>query len=235
MSTDGRFGRAGLAAFLAVVAAAITVVVVTGDNDPGDRAAPAATTEPQVTTLVTELGDQVAGASTVAAADTTPAGRQPAPPATTTTTVPRPRTTAEATPEDPVPPGEVIEFTGVWDIAVTDVDLDATDYIIGLNNINPTPEPGYQYVLISIAGTYLGERTAEPVFEWTVSDGTNTYAPSVPGCGVIPDSIYDIVEIVPGDSFQGAICVPVLTEGMANGLELTLQLVGDDPKYFSLD
>ena len=133
-----------------------------------------------------------------------------------------------------MPPGEIIEFTGVWDIAIASVELDATDYVVGLNNINPTPEDGYQYVLVNLAGTYLGDRTAQPVFEWTVSDGTNTYVPSVPGCGVIPDSLYDVVEVAPNESFQGSICVPVLSDGVANGLELTLQLVGDDPKYFTL-
>lgn len=134
-----------------------------------------------------------------------------------------------------MPPGEIIEFTGVWDVAITSVELDATDYVLGLNNINPTPEPGYQYVLVGLVGTYLGDRTAEPVFEWTVSDGTNTYSPSVPGCGVIPDSIYDIVAIAPGESFHGSICVPVMSAGVESGLELTLQLVGDEPKYFELN
>ena len=182
--------------------------------------------------------DQAAPGNAATSTSTDPGSvdTSPATVAPTTTTVPRPRTTALATPEDPVPPGEVIEFTGVWDIAVTDIDFDATEYVLGLNQINPEPDPGYQYLLIGLVGTYLGDRVAEPVFEWAVSDGSTTFTPSIPGCGVIPDSIYDVVEVIPGESFQGSICVPVLSTSVAaGGLELFLQLPADDPKYFLLE
>ncbi len=200
-----------------------------GTTETGaNTTAAAVVTSPETTQVTSAAGPSttVAGAPATAPATT-------APPATT---IPFPRTTAEATPEDPVPPREVVEFTGVWDVAVTDIDFDATEYVVGLNQINPQPEPGYQYLLIRLVGTYLGERVAEPVFVWSVSDESNTFEPSIPGCGVIPDSIYDVLEVIPGESFQGSICVPVLSTSVeAGGLELFLQLPNDDPKYFALE
>ncbi len=162
-------------------------------------------------------------------------------PARTTTTLPAPvsergpRTTAAATDEDPVPVGEVLEFTGIWDIVVTEVNLDAAEEVLSFADINPAPETGFQYVMVTVEGTYLGERVAQPVFEWAVSDGANEFTPSIPGCGVIPDSIYDVVEVAPGDSFLARLCVPVAAESVEAGLELFLQPVGDEPKYFELN
>ncbi len=161
---------------------------------------------------------------------------------TTTTTIPPPpiderlpRTTAEATETDPVPVGEVIEADpGVWDIALTNVELDATDTVLGFADINPKPEPGYQDVLVTIEGTYLGNNVAEPVFEWAVVAGDKQYLPSIPGCGVVPDSLYDVLEALPGESFTAHICMPVASADVAAGLELYLNAPGDEPRYFSL-
>jgi hypothetical protein len=147
-----------------------------------------------------------------------------------------PRTEAEATETDPVPVGEVFEAApGLWDIALTDVDLDAADTVLGFAEINPEPADGFQYVLVKIEGTYLGESVAQPVFEWAVLAGDEEYLPSIPGCGVIPDSIYDVIEIAPGASFEAHMCMPVSAEDIAAGIELYLGAPGDDPRYFSLD
>jgi hypothetical protein len=165
----------------------------------------------------------------------------PAVAATTTTTVPEPieerlpRTGAAATETDPVPVGEVVEAaTGLWDIALTDVNLDAAGTVLAFADINPEPDPGYQDVLVTIEGTYLGNQVAQPVFEWAILAGGNEYLPSIPGCGVIPDSIYDVVEVAPGESFVAHMCMPVAAEDLGDGVQLYLVAPGDEPRYFSL-
>jgi len=203
----------------------------------GSQAAnpPAVTTTTVVAISATpKIDSTVAGQQQVAATTTVPE--------TTTTTVPPepiderlPRTEAAATETDPVPVGEVVEATpGLWDIALTGVDLDAAETVRGFVDINPEPAPGFQYVLVTIEGTYLGGQVAQPVFEWAVLAGGEEYLPSIPGCGVIPDSIYDVVEVVPGESFVAQMCMPVAGEDLAGGAELYLNAPGDDPRYFSL-
>jgi hypothetical protein len=165
-----------------------------------------------------------------AASITSPPGSEDAP----TVTLAGPRTTAAATDEDPVPVGEVLEFTGLWDISVSHVDLDAAEEVLAFADINPEPAPGFRYVMVTIEGIYLGERVAQPVFEWAIQSGGETFEPSIPGCGVIPDSIYDVVEVVPGERFRANVCVPVPEASVAAGLQLYLQPPGDEPRYFAL-
>ncbi len=171
-------------------------------------------------------------ATTSASAPVTAAGPPPSEPASGAevsssdappSTLDGERTEAEATGDDPVPVGEVIEITDLWDLRVTSVDLDASAEVLAFADINPAPEAGTQYVLITIEGVYVGDRMAQPVFEWSVSDGTTVFRPSIPGCGVIPDSIYDVIEVVPGEAFDANVCVPVSSASVASGLELSLQ------------
>lgn len=197
--------------------------------------------EPAPTPDEAAEGTTAAPSTTATTAPSTiaPPPASTAPPSTPTTVPPpvserRPRTAADASEEDPVPVGEVLEFTGVWDIVVTEVDLDAADVVLAYADINPQPAEGYRYVLIGVEGTYLGERVAQPVFEWAVSDGVTEFAPSIPGCGVVPDSIYDVVEVAPGESFRAQLCVPVPSAAVSAGLELFLQPVGDEPRFFDL-
>jgi hypothetical protein len=114
------------------------------------------------------------------------------------------------------------------------VDLDAADTVLAFADINPQPDPGYQYVLVTIEGTFLGTQVAQPVFEWAVLAGGNEYLPSIPGCGVIPDSIYDVVEVEPGASFVAHMCMPVAAEDVSDGAQLHLVSPGDEPRCFSL-
>lgn len=207
-----------------------------GDTDsapPTAHPAESVTSATADTTPATSVVTSVAAdppAPDTSAAETTTTTVRSAPPST----LDGPRTTAEASEEDPVPVGEVVELPGLWDLSVTEVDLDAADEVLAYADINPAPEEGQSYVLVTIEGVYLGDRIAQPAFEWAVSDGVTEYVPSIPGCGVIPDSIYDVVEVTPGAKFHANLCVPVDDSSIARGLTLFLQPLGDEARYFEL-
>ena len=237
-----------IVAGLAGLAVLVIVVLALGGGDDAAPETPAAsgsttiavaaepdasattTAAPEGTTTQAPVDDETE--EVVAATETTTLP-------TTTTAAPieerLPRTEAEATESDPVPVGEVIEAApGLWDIALTAVDMNATDVVLAFADINPKPEPGFQYVLVTIEGTYLGDRVAQPVFEWAVVSGETEYWPSIPGCGVVPDSLYDVIEVAPNQSFFARVCMPVASQDVEAGLELFLHAPGDDPRYFSL-
>lgn|GEM_PF-3933346 len=232
-----------LARMTVVLVAVALVAAGCGGTDANGAAGPlpqvtAPTTAPLTTALTTgpptTVPPQTAVTSPGAVVPTTVA---PVP--ATTTTLPSgplegPRTTAAATDDDPVPPGEVLELPGLWDIAVTGVDLDAAPEVLAFVAINPQPEPGYRYVMVTIEGVYLGDYVAQPVFEWALHDGDLAFAPSIPGCGVIPSSLYDILEVVRNERFRANLCVPVPEESVSRGLVLSLQPPGDPVRFFDI-
>jgi hypothetical protein len=220
-------------------------LAVAGCGSDGSTAAPAATDIAPAVAEQTVPGTDVAPTAPAGTPSSEPGAAPPVPSDVTVpadTSVPGPPSTldgeraeADATEEDPVPVGEVIEITDLWDLRVTGVDLDATDEVRAFADINPAPEPGMQYVMISIEGVYLGDLVAQPVFEWSVSDGATEFRPSIPGCGVIPASIYDVVEVVPGETFAANLCVPVTTAATTTGLQLSLQPNGGKVWVFDLE
>ncbi len=242
--------RIAIAAIAVLVLVVIAALVTREEGSDDEEVAAVNSTEaPSVTTSVppetepapaaTEEDEQTTTSQAVVTETTT---TTTAAPATTTTTAPPPpiedrlpRTEAEASEDDPVPLGEVIEAApGLWDIAITEVNLDAAEVVLGFADINPEPAAGVRYVLVTIEGTYLGGSVAQPVFEWAITAGEVEYRPSIPGCGFVPDSIYDVVEVVPGESFRARVCMPVDETDIGSGLELFLNAPGDEPKYFSL-
>jgi hypothetical protein len=51
-------------------------------------------------------------------------------------------------------------------------------------------------------------------------DVSQEYLPSIPGCGVIPESIYNVVEVVPGESFVAQMGMPAVGVDLEGGTEL---------------
>ncbi|MEZ5219334.1 MAG: hypothetical protein R2715_22740 [Ilumatobacteraceae bacterium] len=150
-------------------------------------------------------------------------------------TVDGPATDDAATDEDPVGPGEVAEIPDRWELQVTSVNLDADELVASFDPVNPPPPPGSHYVLVAIAGTYLGQDAAQPVFDWALSDGTNEFTPSIPGCGLVPGSLFDIEALQANDSFGANLCVAVPAASIESGLELFLKPLDDRAWYFTLE
>ncbi len=147
---------------------------------------------------------------------------------------------ALGTRDNPLEVGTRIEM-GEWDLAVSEVQFDATDAVLEENQFNDPPVDGRQFVLIAVDATYEGDEsgTAWLDFSWAVvgsqgnafGTGTDDY------CGVIPDSLDDTGETFPGGSVSGNVCVSVESdqvEGATIRIEESLSF-DDTRAFYALD
>jgi hypothetical protein len=97
-----------------------------------------------------------------------------------------------------------------WDIAVTAVEVDATDTILAADAANEAPAEGSQYFMITVTGTNRTDAAAAPAgLLIGVRNGSWTYQSD---CGIVPDDVLDVGEVAPGESFTANRCVPIETE-----------------------
>ena len=142
--------------------------------------------------------------------------------------------TAEATREDPIPLGEA-QMLGSWMLAVSGVELDGTDTITSFVDFNPEPAEGNQFVVVELTGTYNGSDQGEPAFEWKLVNEDLEAVPEGIGCGVVPNSIFDLSPLAAGETFTANICVETPSEAAGDGLLLYLAPSQTDGKYFALE
>jgi len=125
--------------------------------------------------------------------------------------------------ENPLPIGTTITIGPAaapeWEVTVGPVILDATAEVLAANQFNDEPEEGFQYALINLDVTYIGESTGTPWLDLSVSYvgadsvtylSSDTYA-------VAPDSLNDINELFPGGSASGKKAIAIPTAGAADG------------------
>ncbi len=148
--------------------------------------------------------------------------------------------TALGTRDNPLEVGTRIEM-GEWSLAVTEVDLDATDRVMEANEFNDPPVDGRQFVLFEVEATYEGEDsgTAWLDFSWaivgaagnTFSTGSDDY------CGVIPDALDDTGETFSGGSVSGNVCFSVDADQIEGGtIRIEESLSFDDTRaFYALD
>lgn len=106
---------------------------------------------------------------------------------------------------------------GSWDVAVTEVELDATDTVLEADAFNEEPADGSQYLMFTLTGTNNGDAAADPCMDlWTAVD-FNDYRYEE-ACGVLPDDLIDVDEAAPGESFTANGCVFVDSEGAAEAV-----------------
>ena len=55
------------------------------------------------------------------------------------------------------------------------------------------------------------------------------------GCGVVPNSIFDLSPLPAGETFTANICIEAPSEAASDGLQLYLAPSQTDGKYFALD
>lgn len=97
-----------------------------------------------------------------------------------------------------------------WDIAVTAVEADATETVLGAGAANTAPAEGSQYFMITLTGINNADAAAAPTDLLVgVRNGSWTYQS---GCGLVPDDLLDVDEVAPGESFTANRCVVVESE-----------------------
>jgi hypothetical protein len=97
-----------------------------------------------------------------------------------------------------------------WDIAVTAVEVDATDTILENDAANAAPAEGSQYFMITVTGTNRADAAAAPTdLLIGVRNESWTYQSD---CGIVPNDLLEVGEIAPGESFTANRCVPIETE-----------------------
>jgi hypothetical protein len=215
-----------LVAMAIVVLGAIAAIVIasTSGDDDEDEASPEASAEVSTPLTVeeTDVEDTEPPATTAApntTAETTPASTA-APATSAAATSVAPATTAPGgggepsgagTRTDPFSWGTPAAISPDWQVAILDVDLDATDAVTGGGSTNDPPPAGSKYVVVRVNATYTGATTGSPYFDLSIGiiDATETeYADT--GCtAVLEDDMVSAPSLAPGESAEGTFCMIV--------------------------
>jgi hypothetical protein len=126
----------------------------------------------------------------------------------------------QGTRDNPLPLGTTITLGSDWEVVVGPSTLDANSIIADENMFNePAPE-GFQYAILSLTFTYIGESSGTP---WTavnvdyVSASGNTHSPG-DSSAVAPDALFSINELFPGATASGNVAIAIPTDGALDGV-----------------
>lgn len=147
---------------------------------------------------------------------------------------------AEAgTREAPLPLGERVQL-GDYEVAVAAVNLDATDVVMDANEFNEPPAEGSTFVLVTLAGTFLGEENSEGMPGWElratiVGNDAKQYTDS-DSFAVPPNPLIESPTLEAGGEFEGNFVIELPTdalEGAALFVEPVLSF-DDERAYWAL-
>jgi hypothetical protein len=147
---------------------------------------------------------------------------------------------ALGTRDNPLEIGTRIEM-GDWTVAVTDVELHATEAVIAENQFNDPPVDGRQFVMFSVDATYEGDDSGQAWidFSWAIVGGAgNTFGSGMDDyCGVIPDPLDDTGETFPGGEISGNVCISVAADQLEGATIRVEELISfDDTRaFYALD
>lgn len=178
----------------------------------------------------------------------------PSPPTTTTTTVPTTTNSTTTTTVVPPPPSSSTTTTttttalpsptttfpeaslgesivlGDWSIKVTDYDPNATQEILDWRTNDIEPGNDNRYVMFTIEVTNMGETKRDLSYE-VGFQGIDQSGKLYEECAfTIPDGYNRVIELIPGSTSEGNICLEVADE-VASSLRLVLAQHG----YFGDD
>ena len=130
---------------------------------------------------------------------------------------------AGATRSNPVSLGEQVRI-GEWQVRVLGATRDAWPVIQEENRYNDPPEDGWNFFMVEVEVTYLGDGVANPRQVWLEFGAVGSGNAVRDGrCGVIPDELQESTELFTGGSVRGNVCFPV-TSAEASEVDLVLQV-----------
>jgi hypothetical protein len=154
---------------------------------------------------------------------------------------PSPATVAPGTSsrDQPVPMGTAAR-AGDWSISVLAVTPDAWAAIQAENQFNDPPEPGHQFVMVTISLTYEGTESADPGFDPSfkaVGESNVAYDTFSPGCGVVPRDLSSAGEVFTGGTIEANVCFSVDSEDVDSLVMYVESLfsIDDSRTWFSLN
>ncbi|MFT4037314.1 MAG: hypothetical protein QM692_03965 [Thermomicrobiales bacterium] len=141
---------------------------------------------------------------------------------------------AQSTRDEPVAFGAPV-LVGDWAIRVSRVNFDAASIVRKTNQFNDPPAPGQRFVMALIDATYLGEASANLVWDTSfkvVGQSNSAYATSDPGCGVLPRAMLDAPEAFTGGRITANVCWSVPESDIASLVMFAEPLWGGGEREF---
>lgn len=143
--------------------------------------------------------------------------------------------------ENPAPLGttiEIVEFGEVvYELTMGPSTLDATAAVLAENMFNEAPPEGFQYALVPVTVTYLGDETGLPWVDITVefvSAAGTTHTESDTLAVAPAPTFMDINELYDGASGTGNIVIAIPIENASAGTWAVSTLFGD-PFFFTAE
>lgn len=143
--------------------------------------------------------------------------------------------------ENPAPLGTTIEVTElgevVYELTMGPSTLDATALVLAANQFNEAPPEGFQYALIPVTVTYLGDESGLPWVDFTiefVSAAGTTHTESDSFAVAPAPTFMDINDLYNGASGTGNIVILIPTENASAGTWSVSTLFGD-PFFFAAE
>lgn len=207
-------------------------------------ATPTATTVTTTTAVVPAIATPVATDPTLPppVSTTTTTTTTAVPSTTIPTTIPTTTTTTTTTTAPPLPTSTTLLnrhwvnpiVLGDWSFKVTDYDPDATQKILDEHNFNDEPGNDNRYVMVTVEVTNVSE-TKKPLSNEVGFQGMDLSGKVYEECEYrkiyfVPDGYDTDVELIPGSTSEGNICLEVANE-VASSLRLVLaqhRHFGDD-------
>lgn len=134
--------------------------------------------------------------------------------------------------DEPLAIGETVLLTefdaDAWEITVEAVELDATELVLTSNEFNEPPADGFQYAMLTLTATNVGEDATDPWFGVEVNyydaalDEFTQFDQQV----TEPDPAwFSIGSVEPGDSATGNLVVMIPSESTADGVWLVFSFI----------